>query len=147
MSFFSFYWQQQLLDSNKRRLFESSNHIPSFNHIYTSLMFDLVKSWRIIRIWILDKSVQLLDNSNIKFIKILFDFYLETKEDWLFDYRESYYSHKFQIMKIPIIIKLNPMTSAMRVSKSPSGFSILYSGCIGYPHSFNFSFFNLSPFL
>jgi len=47
----------------------------------------------------------------------------------------------FQIMMIPIIIKLNTMTSAMRVSKSPYDFSKLYSRCIGYPHSSNFTFF------
>ena len=48
----------------------------------------------------------------------------------------------FQIMMIPIIIKLNTMTSAMRVSKSPSGFSKLYSGLLGIPiHlTFHFSF-------
>jgi len=49
----------------------------------------------------------------------------------------------FQIMMIPIIIKLNTMTSAMRVSKSPSGFSKLYSKCIGYPYSSNFSIFTV----
>ena len=43
-------------------------------------------------------------------------------------------------MTVPAIIKLNTITSAMRISKSPSGFSKLYSGCIGYPHSSNFSF-------
>ena len=54
----------------------------------------------------------------------------------------------FYLIIIPIIIKLNAITRAIRVSKSPSGFREFISGCIGYSHLSSFSCFFIffSPF-